>query len=170
MSRSKQGLTMAVKGTSDNMEIFMTGIHATKAWARVSSYRVIEGVYVEPDVNNNDYYHFYDVADAVALETTVGTQYELTASPLGAMNWILDAELINPVEIVEPETNNVEISSCVALTQDLGKKYQGVSVVTVGEQHLMVAPYATAEGLLAGVKVLDITAGLDAATDRKSVV
>ena len=163
--RSKQGLTMAVKGTSDNMEIFMTGIHATKAWARVSSYRVIEGVYVEPDVNNNDYYHFYDVADAVALETTVGTQYELTASPLGTMNWILDAELINPVEIVEPETNNVEISSCVALTQDLGKKYQGVSVVTVGEQHLMVAPYADAEGKLAGVKVLDITAGLDAATE-----
>jgi len=29
----------------------------------------------------------------------------------------------------------------------------------------MVAPYATAEGLLAGVKVLDITAGLDAATE-----
>ncbi len=167
--RSKQGLTMAVKGTSDNMEIFMTGIHATKAWARVSSYRVIEGVYVEPDVNNNDYYHFYDVADAVALETTVGTQYELTASPLGAMNWILDAELINPVEIVEPETNNVEISSCVALTQDLGKKYQGVSVVTVGEQVLMVAPYATAEGLLAGVKVLDITAGLAAATEVKAL-
>ena len=163
--RSKQGLTMAVKGTSDNMEIFTTGIHATSAWARVSSYRVIDGVYTEPDVNNNDYYHFYDVADAVALETTVGTQYELNASPLGAMNWILDAELINPVEIVEPETNNVEISTCVALTQDLGKKYQGVSVVTVGEQHLMVAPYADAEGKLAGVKVLDITAGLGAATE-----
>ena len=163
--RSKQGLTMAVKGTSDNMEIFMTGIHATKAWARVSSYRVIEGVYVEPDVNNNDYYHFYDVADAVALETTVGTQYELTASPLGVMNWILDAELINPVEIVEPETNNVEIASCVALSTDLGKKFNGTSIVTVGEQVLMVAPYATAEGLLAGVKVLDITAGLDAATE-----
>ena len=163
--QSKQGLTMAVKGTSDNMEIFMTGIHKSKAWARVSSYRVIEGVYVEPDVNNNDYYHFYDVADAVALETTVGTQYELTASPLGAMNWILDAELINPVEIVEPETNNVEISSCVALSTDLGKKFNGTSIVTAGEQVLMVAPYATAEGLLAGVKVLDITAGLAAAVE-----
>ena len=163
--RSKQGLTMAVKGTSDNMEIFTTGIHATKAWARTSSYRVIDGVYTEPDVNNNDYYHFYDVADAVALETTVGTQYELTASPLGAMNWILDAELINPVEIVEPETNNVEISTCVALTQDLGKKFNGATIVTVGEQHLMVAPYADAEGKLAGVKVLDITDGLDAATE-----
>ena len=161
--RSKQGLTMAVKGTSDNMEIFTTGIHSTSAWARVSSYRVIDGVYTEPDVNHNDHYYFYDVADAVALETTVGSQYELSASPLGAMNWILDAELINPVEIVEPETNNIEISSCVALSEDLGKKYNGASYVTVGEKVLMVAPFATPAGALVGVEILDITGGLDAA-------
>ena len=158
--RSKQGLTMAVKGTSDNMEIFTTGIHATSAWARVSSYRVIDGVYVEPEVNHNDHYFFYDVNDAIALETTVGTQYELNASPLGKMNWILDANLINPVEIVEPETNNVEIASCVALTEDLGKKFNGASYVTVGEQVLMVAPFATPEGKLIGVEILDITNGL----------
>ena len=161
--RSKQGLTMAVKGTSDNMEIFMTGIHATKAWARASSYRVIDGVYVEPEVNHNDHYYFYDINDAIALETTVGTQYELNASPLGEMNWILDAELINPTEIVEPETNNTEIATSVALTEDLGKKYNGASYVTVGEQVLMVAPYATPEGKLTGVEILDITGGLDAA-------
>ena len=158
--QSKQGLTMAVKGTSDNMEILMTGIHKSKAWARVSSYRVIDGVYAEPEVNNNDHYHFYDVADAIALETTVGTQYELNASPLGAMNWIMDAELINPMEIVEPETNNVEISTSVALNEDLGKKFNGASYVTVGEQVLMVAPYATPEGKLIGVEILDITNGL----------
>ncbi len=163
--RSKQGLTMAVKGTADNMEIFTTGIHATSAWARVSSYRVINGVYEEPAVNHNDHYYFYDIADAIALETTVGTQYELNASPLGAMNWILDAELINPTEITEPETNNVEIATSVALTEDLGKKYNGASYVTVGEQVLMVAPFVhETSGLLAGVKVLDITAGLGAAT------
>ena len=161
--RSKQGLTMAVKGTSDNMEIFTTGIHATSAWARVSSYRVIDGVYVEPDVNHNDHYYFYDINDAIALETTVGTEYELSASPLGAMNWILDANLINPVEIVEPETNNIEIVTSVALTEDLGKKFNGATYVTVGEKVLMVAPYATPEGKLTGVEILDITGGLDAA-------
>ena len=161
--QSKQGLTMAVKGTSDNMEIFMTGIHKSKAWARASSYRVIDGVYTEPDGNHNDHYYFYDINDAIALETTVGTQYELNASPLGEMNWILDAELINPVEIVESATNNVEIATSVALTEDLGKKFNGASYVTVGEQVLMVAPYATPEGKLTGVEILDITGGLDAA-------
>ena len=160
--RSKQGLTMAVKGTSDNMEIFMTGIHATSAWARVSSYRVIDGVYVEPEVNHNDHYYFYDVNDAIALETTVGTQYELNASPLGEMNWVLDAELINPTEIVEPETNNVEITTSVALTEDLGKKYNGASYVTVGEAVLMVAPFANPDGELVGAEILNITNGFDA--------
>ena len=161
--QSKQGLTMAVKGTSDNMEILMTGIHKSKAWARVSSYRVINGVYTEPDVNHNDHYYFYDINDAIALETTVGTQYELNASPLGEMNWILDANLINPVEIVEPSSNNVEIATSVALTEDLGKKFNGASYVTVGEKVLMVAPYATPDGKLTGVEILDITGGLDAA-------
>ncbi len=160
--RAKHGLTMAVKGTADNMEIFTTGIHATSAWARVSSFRVINGVYEEPAVNHNDHYYFYDIADAIALETTVGTQYELNASPLGAMNWVLDAELINPTEIVEPETNNVEIATAVALTEDLGKKYNGASYVTVGEKVLMVAPFANPDGQLVGVEILNITNGFDA--------
>ena len=160
--RSKQGLTMAVKGTSDNMEIFMTGIHATKAWARASSYRVIDGVYEEPAVNHNDHYYFYDINDAIALETTVGTQYELNASPLGEMNWVLDAELINPTEIVESATNNVEIATSVALTEDLGKKYNGASYVTVEDQVLMVAPFANPDGELVGAEILNITNGFEA--------
>ena len=160
--RSKQGLTMAVKGTSDNMEIFMTGIHATKAWARASSYRVIDGVYVEPEVNHNDHYFFYDINDAIALETTVGTQYELNASPLGEMNWVLDAELINPTEIVESATNNVEIATSVALTEDLGKKYNGASYVVVDGAALMAAPFANPDGQLVGVEILNITNGFDA--------
>ena len=160
--RSKQGLTMAVKGTSDNMEIFMTGIHATKAWARASSYRVIDGVYEEPAVNHNDYYFFYDINDAIALETTVGEQYELNASPLGAMNWVLDAEKINPTEIVESSSNNVEIATSVALTEDLGKKYNGASYITVGEAVYMVAPFANPDGELVGIEILNITNGFDA--------
>ena len=160
--RSKQGLTMAVKGTSDNMEIFMTGIHATKAWARASSYRVIDGVYEEPAVNHNDHYFFYDINDAIALETTVGEQYELNASPLGEMNWVLDAEKINPTEIVESATNNVEIATSVALTEDLGKKYNGASYITVGEAVYMVAPFANPDGELVGIEILNITNGFDA--------
>jgi hypothetical protein len=63
----------------------------------------------------------------------------------------------------------VEIATSVALTEDLGKKYNGTTYLTIDEQVIMVAPYANAEGLLAGVKVLDITTGLDKATELEVV-
>ena len=163
--RSKQGYTMAVKGTSQNAEIFTTGIHASKYWARFSSYRVIDGVFVEQDVNNNDYYHYMDGPEAGATimdENVIGVNYQLNVSPLGEMNWIIDAELTEPINFVEDAANNVMIAEGTILATDLGKKYQGATVVADGGQVLMVAPYANAEGLLAGVKVLDITAGLAA--------
>ena len=53
----------------------------------------------------------------------------------------------------------------VSLSIDLGKKFNGVTYLTIGAQAIMVAPYADAEGKLAGVKVLDITAGLASATE-----
>ena len=159
---------MAVKGTSDNMEIFTTGVHGQNGRTRFSWFRVIDGVYVEPDVNNNEHYHFHNGPDNIhgtgaSLEALVGLQYELNASPLAADRWIMDGELVNPYEYVLPATNNVALTEGVALTEDLGKKFNGASYVTVGEKVLMVAPYATPEGKLTGVEILDITSGLDAA-------
>ena len=170
--QSKQGLTMAVKGTSENATILTTGIHKTKFWARFSSYRVIDGKFVEPDVNNNDYYHFYDAPKTGATimdENVIGVNYQLNASPLGEMNWIIDAELTEPIDFVESAKNNVMIAEGTRLAVNLGKKFQGATVLADG-QVLLVAPYANAEGLLAGVKVLDITAGLDTLVKEVAVL
>ena len=170
--QSKQGLTMAVKGTSENATILTTGIHKTKFWARFSSYRVIDGKFVEPDVNNNDYYHFYDAPETGATimdENVIGVNYQLNASPLGEMNWIIDAELTEPIDFVESAKNNVMIAEGTRLAVNLGKKFQGATVLADG-QVLLVAPYANAEGLLAGVKVLDITAGLDTLVKEVAVL
>ena len=170
--QSKQGLTMAVKGTSENATILTTGIHKTKFWARFSSYRVIDGKFVEPDVNNNDYYHFYDAPETGATimdENVIGVNYQLNASPLGEMNWIIDAELTEPIDFVESAKNNVMIAEGTRLAVNLGKKFQGATVLADG-QVLLVAPYADAEGLLAGVKVLDITAGLDTLVKEVAVL
>ena len=172
--RSKQGYTMAVKGTSQNAEIFTTGVHGQNGRTRFSWFHVIDGVFEEPAVNNNDYYHFHNGPDDIhasgnSLEAKVGTQYELNASPLAADLWIMDGNLVEAYEYALPATNNVALTEGAALAIDLGKKFNGATYVTVGEQHLMVAPYATAEGLLAGVKVLDITAGLAAATEVATV-
>ena len=170
--RSNNGQTMAIKGTSANAEIALTGYHATKSWARIATYKVIDGVYTEPAdaATGNDNYTWCEGPAAGDIDDNViGTTYELNASPLAAANWIIDGNLVDPIEYVAPAEIKAVISTVTPLAVDLGKKFNGTSVVTVGEQVLMVAPYATAEGLLAGVKVLDITAGLAAATEVKAL-
>ena len=158
--KSIQGHTMAVKGTSSNATVFVTGMNLTNGKSRYSIYTVKEGVYNGDASNNNEYYHFTK-KDAIT-PSTLGENYELNASPLGTENWILDGGLVDPFEIVDPLTFNTEVTANAPLAADLGKKYNGASVVTVGEQHLMVAPYADGENV-AGVKIIDITNGLAAA-------
>ena len=163
--RSKEGGSMAIKGTSTNAQIMVTSIHATKYWSRFSVYSVIDGVYNEPAdaATGNEHYTWCEGPAAGDLdENVLGVQYELNASAT-AGNWIVDAELANPIEFVQPATIKEVIATLTPLTEDLGKKYQGVSIVTVGEKNLMVAPFATPEGKLTGVEILDITDGLDAA-------
>ena len=156
--RSVQGHTMAYKGTSTNGTLFTTGVTATGTKFRYSVYNVIDGVYTDPAVNDSEYYHY---TKGSAQETTnVGANYELNVSALADNTWVLDGELINPFEITDPLTYNTEVTAGATLNEDLGKKYNGASYVTVGEKVLMVAPYATPEGKLIGVEILDITNGL----------
>ena len=159
--RSVQGHTMAYKGTSINGTLFTTGVTASGDKFRYSVYSIIDGVYEEPAVNDGTHYHF--TKGSAQTTTAIGANYELNVSPLAANTWVLDGELINPFEITDPLTYNTEVTAGATLNEDLGKKYNGASYVTVGEQVLMVAPYA-AEDKLAGVKVLDITSGLATAT------
>ena len=159
--RSVQGHTMAYKGTSINGTLFTTGVTATGTKFRYSVYNVIDGVYTDPAVNDSEYYHY---TKGSAQETTnVGANYELNVSPLAANTWVLDGELINPFEITDPLTYNTEVTAGATLNEDLGKKYNGASYVTVGEQVLMVAPFATPAGDLVAVEILDVTNGLGAA-------
>ena len=161
--RAKQGYSIALRGTSQNAEILLTGLHATKYWARYTCYKVVDGAYTED-------YWFEGTLAGTLDENKCGSAYELNASPLSAANWIMDGELVDPIEYLDAEANASKIDfypELVSLSIDLGKKFNGVTYLTIGTQAIMVAPYADAEGKLAGVKVLDITAGLDKATELK---
>ena len=159
--RSIQGHTMAYKGTSTNGTLFTTGITATGVKFRYSIYNVINGVYTDPEVNDSEYYHFAK-GDAQTTEL-LGADYELNASPLATENWILDGGLVDPFEITDPLTYNTEVTVGATINENLGKKFNGATYLTVEDKHLMVAPYADANGKVAGVKVIDITNGLAAA-------
>ena len=168
-SHGDMGKTFAVKGTSTDAKVLVTAVHNNNRAVRMALYSIIDGVYEEPDIAggtyNNDYYFNFGLHTTANYykEATQGKEFYLLASPLADASWIIEGELSEPSEFLVP----AEVGADYAANQEiaagtLGNKYQGTSIVTVGEQVLMVAPYATAEGLLAGVKVLDITAGLDA--------
>ena len=166
--RSNNGYTMAIKGTSTDATIALSGYHATKSWARIANYKVIDGVYTEPanSAEGNECYTWCEGTAAGDIDDNViGKKYELNASPLAAENWIVDGDSVNPIEYTTPAEIKAVLATVTPVSVDLGKKYNGATYVTMGEQALMVAPYADAEGKLAGVKVLDITAGLASATE-----
>ena len=159
---SIQGHTMAVKGTSTNATIMVTGMNLTSPGkSRYSVFSVIDGAYVEPAVNDGTHYHFTKGTN-ITLET-LGESYELNVSPLAENTWVLDGELVDPFEITDPLTYNTEVTAGATLNEDLGKKYNGASYVTVGENVWMIAPFATPAGDLVAVEILDITNGLGAA-------
>ena len=160
--KSIQGHTMAYKGTSTNGTLFTTGITATGVKFRYSVYNVIDGVYDGEATNNNTYFHFAK-GDAQTTDL-LGADYELNASPLATENWILDGGLVDPFEITDPLIYNTEVTVGATINENLGKKFNGATYLTVLGKHLMVAPYADGENV-AGVTVLDITNGLDQAEE-----
>ena len=168
--RSDQGITMAVKGTSTNAQVLTTGVHNSGRGIRMSLFTLIDGAYVDPAVNHNEYYRYISSefkSDAVYNEAAHGVLPELSASPLGEKNWVMDNIGMAPSEFSEPveENGGNQIINSVLADDVVGKKFNGATYLTIGEQVIMVAPYANAEGLLAGVKVLDITTGLAAAVE-----
>ena len=163
--KSIQGHTMAIKGTSSNATVFVTGMNQTNGKSRYSIYTIKDGIYNGDANNNNDYYHFTK-KDAIT-PSTLGENYELNASPLGTDTWILDGGLVDPFEITDPLVYNTEVTVGATINENLGKKFNGATYLTVLGKHLMVAPYADGENV-AGVKIIDITNGLATAQELET--
>lgn len=149
------GYTMALKGTSLDAEVTISAFNKSNSNTRYSHLYVVDGTYTDASYK-------YSRDNAALHPNTLGKNtYELNASPLAAGKWIVDGELASPIEFVEK--NAVAIDTYTALnTNVLGKKFNGASYLSHNDHHLMVAPYA-ADDKLAGVKVLGITDGFDAA-------
>lgn len=169
---SDQGYTMAVAGTSSNADILVTGVHNTQRGVRMSHFSVINGVYQDTENGqvNLPYYYYLGkkfkntsagVDAAVYREDAHGVNFQLNVSPLAEENWIMDAELMEPSEFTNPQTNGVDpkVNSTLA-DGTLGKKYNGATYFSINNLCFMVAPYADASGKVAGVKLIEIHNGL----------
>ena len=163
--KSDQGYTMALNGTSTDCQIIITGVHRYGNGARFSNFKVVDGA-----LSSTSYFGWAlglgSNEEAVFDEALDGANFQLSVSPRNNADFIMDAEKMAPVEWQVPATSKADPIVLGELDSTLvGTKYNGATYVTVGKQAIMVAPYANAEGILAGVKVLDITAGMDAAEE-----
>lgn len=164
--RANVGQTMAVKGTSTNAKVLVSGFtNAATGGARHIIHTVTKSGsnYSTSPIRNNGI--------ANMENPSVGTTtYEFIASPSAEHTWIVDGDKVAPMEIVTTKTDNTSLSFGTKMDASiLGTKYNGASILTIRGMHLMVAPYADGSGKVAGVKVLDITKGLDAVELKATV-
>ena len=151
------GWTMAVKGTSTDAVVTISGFNKSNKKTRFSHLKVVGGSY-------DDATYEYSRDNAALHASVLGNAYELNASPLASANWIIDAELTSPIEF--EGKNGVEIDTYTTMSETFfGKKFNGATYFSIAGAHFMVAPYADAEGKVAGVKLMHITDGLAAAKE-----
>jgi len=161
--KSDQGITFALNGMSDNCNIIMTGVHRYGNGARFTSINIIDNQIA------SETYHGYQLglglgADELAVfdEAEDGVNFQLTLSPRGEKkDYIMDAEKMAPVEWKVPGTNQDPIVLGEFDASLIGVKYQGASYFKYAKRSLMVAPYENENGDVVGIKLFDITDGLD---------
>ena len=92
----------------------------------------------------------------------------LTLSPRGEKkDFIMDAEKMAPVEFKTAGSNEEPVVVGEFPAEQIGLKYQGASYFKYAGTSMMVTPFESAEGFVAGVKLFDITEGLDKAVEVK---
>ena len=153
------GYTMAVKGTSTDAVVTISGFNKSNKKTRFSHLKVVGGSY-------DDATYEYSRDNAALHASVLGNAYELNASPLASANWIIDAELTSPIEF--EGKNGVEIDTYTTMSETFfGKKFNGATYFSIAGAHFMVAPYADGENV-AGVKIIDITNGLATAQELET--
>ena len=163
--KSDQGYTFALHGMSDKCTILTTGVHRYGNGARFTIYNVTNNMLASEayfgnclGAGSNDL--------AVFDESEDGKDFRLNLSPRGdKKDFIMDAELMAPVEFKTAGPNEDPIVLGEFDSTLIGVKYQGAAYFKYAGKSMMVTPYETAEGFIGGLKLFDITDGLDKAVE-----
>ena len=163
--KSDQGYTIALHGMSDNCTILTTGVHRYGNGARFSIYNVVNGMLASEayfgnclGAGSNDL--------AVFDESEDGKDFRLYLSPRGEKkDFIIDAEKMAPVEFKTAGPNEDPIVLGEFDSSLIGLTYQGAAYFKYAGRSMMVTPYENAEGFVGGLKLFDVTDGLDKAVE-----
>ena len=163
--KSDQGYTFALHGMSDKCTILTTGVHRYGNGARFTIYNVANGALA------SEAYFGYGLGaglddTAIFDEAEDGADFRLNLSPRGdKKDFIMDAEKMAPVEFKTAGPNEDPIVLGEFDASLIGVKFQGASYFKYAGKSMMVTPYETAEGFVGGLKLFDITEGLDKAVE-----
>ena len=166
--KSDQGMTFAINGMSTNCTVVLTGIHRYGNGARFTVINI-----VNDQVASESYFGYQlgaglgDEELAIFDESVHGKNFILTLSPRDTKNnYIMDAENMAPVEWKNPgEPNKDPIVQGGIDPALVGVKFAGASYFKYAGKSMMVTPYENEEGFVAGLKLFDITEGLDKAVE-----
>ena len=163
--KSDQGYTIALHGMSDNCTILTTGVHRYGNGARFSIYNVVNGMLASEAYFGNKLGAGSNNL-AVFDESEDGKDFRLYLSPRGEKkDFIIDAEKMAPVEFKTAGPNEDPVVQGEFDSSLIGVKYQGAAYFKYAGKSMMVTPYENAEGFVAGLKLFDITDGLDKAIE-----
>ena len=168
-NKSDQGYTMAINGMSSNCTILATGVHRYGNGARFTIYNVVN------DMLASEAFFGYQLGSGLGAEELAifdeaedGVDFRLTLSPRGEKkDFIMDAEKMAPVEFQTAGSNEEPVVLGEFPADLIGVKFQGASYFKYAGKSMMVTPYENEEGFVAGLKLFDITDGLDKAVEVK---
>ncbi len=151
------GYTMTVTGASDDCIVYLTAVtNATSLNMR----------FVAVAIKNNVASVSYTQSDpqTACSGKIFGTNYLLQVSPRNTKEYIIiDGEQSVPMEldVVTGSKTNTVVSSTAP---DYGKFPSETNFIKYGERNVLVTPYTNADNKVAGVRLYDVTDGIDKAT------
>lgn len=154
-NNANTGNTLAITGDSKNCKVITTATTTGSSLAtRVLIFNVEDGTQVS-DLRNQD---------AAYSVGAWGEDFKFTVSPRDDENIIVDGSATIPVEY---KLNKADIGAMTLVgtwnNADLTAKANGANYFKYAKHALMAAPVVDADGNNAGVKLFDITDGVDKA-------
>ena len=164
-NRANIGSALAISGPSNECTVVTTGYNSYSSTS-YPSLRFVAFTVIDNTVTSTLFLNktLAQGQTKYGLDL-IGRNLQLRVSPRDDNNYIIDGENTAPFEFTLPNANNTDCPIVGRLADDAaGKTAIGASYFKYAKRALMATPYADdATGKAQGVKLLDVTDGLDKA-------
>lgn len=161
--RGNVGQALTVSGPSDDCVVVATATNSYSS-TTVPYIRFVALSVIDNQIASTSFYN--TARNENFNRDELGDNIQIKVSPRDDNNVIFDGDKTAPFEFTLPGLNNTNCPIVGRLADDVaGKAALGANYFKYAKHALMVTPYADdATGTTKGVKILDVTNGLDKAT------